>query len=347
MATMQDIADRVGVHRVTVSNVLNGKLKFGRSDAFARAAEIRRVAMEMGFRPSSAAKATRTGRTGFVGMIRSPLLAYSVHNPAFDMGIDEALHERGLCLVRDIIDHAARPEDVTVPRIVRENSVDGLIINYVMGTPPLIREVLDRCRVPAIWINRKRDHNCVHPADEGAAFDATVHLLQHGHKDVLFLGATLRTAKNPHEPHYSSIDRQVGYARAMTDAGLTPRVRNEPAPTHVGVAGEGDMLTFFLEQLSASDRPSAVLCGAGGGREMLYAASLLKLRVPQDLSVMTFDDEAAADHKVRVDRVLGPNASMGTTAISELCALIDAPDEPRKPVVLPFEFHITGTVGRL
>ena len=344
MATMQDIADRVGVHRVTVSNVLNQRLSMQRPDAARRAAEIRRVAHELGYRPNAAAKATRTGRTGIIGMIRSPRLSHSVHAPAFDAGLDEALHRRGLCLLRDIIDDPAGPEPAEAPRIVREDAVDGLLVNYAIGTPPAVRDLIDRCRIPTVWINRKRDENCVHPADEGAAREATRHLIEHGHRRITYLDSHDEADVPAADLHYSVDDRRSGYVSAVIDAGLTPDFCRLPRPRR-GVYSPGRVLEDCAALLARPDRPTAILAGGGAGRMLVAAAWKLGLRVPQDLSIITFDNDAHADREIAVDRVLVPYAPMASRAIEEVTALIDAPDTPRPPVVVPFEFHRVGTVA--
>lgn len=344
---MQDIANRVGVHRVTVSNVLNGKLKGLRSDALKRAEEIRRVAAELGFRPSAAARATRTGRTGLIGVVSSGTFAHSVHLPEFELGLQQAAHARGLCLVKDQLDENPDGTVTQLPRVLREDVVDGVLINYAFGTPPAVRRILERCRIPAIWINRKREQNCVHPADEGAAVEATRHLLRHGHTKVAYLAPPEAPSRPRREPHYSVADRQAGYAGAMIEAGLQPWVIREPPRSSDKGEVLGVVFRFFTAVLSASNRPTAVVCGGGGGRTLLTAAARLGIRVPEDLSVITFDNDAGIDMEIAIDRVLVPNRCMGRVVIEELCALIDDPDEPRPPVVLPFEFHITGSVARV
>ncbi|MEO0963747.1 MAG: LacI family DNA-binding transcriptional regulator [Planctomycetota bacterium] len=346
---MDDIARRVGVHRATVSNVLNGKYKAERSDAARRAAYIRRVAEEMGFRPSLAARATRTGRTGLIGMIRSVSKACAVIEPEFDSGLDEALHARGYSLLRDLI-----PDDATeAPRIVRQNAIDGLIINHAFGTPAPIRELLDRCGLPTVWVNRKRDADCVRPNDYGAAQVATRFLLDHGHDRVAFLDPGIHTSgpdiEEPEsvvrDPHYSRGDRIDGYAATMADAGLKPDIVSLQRPTTLAESKAGWLLKTFVAFLRPLDRPTAVLCNADG-RTMLHAASIVGLRVPQDLSVICFDTEASADERTAVDRVLVPYRPMGMAAVAMLCDAISQPGSTQSPIVIPFEFHRTGTVAR-
>lgn len=346
MPTLKEIAERAGVSTYTISLALNGDPKSGRISS-ARVRQVRELARRMGYRANAAAAAMRRGRTGFIGMIRSPSLACSVHDPAFESGIDEALHERQLCLVRDIIDEPVRRGDPMAqsPRIVRENAVDGLLINYAFGTPPVVRELLDRCRIPAIWINRKRETNCVRPDDRGAAIEATRHLIAHGHRRIAFLESPAPKYFKPLEQHYSVQDRRDGYAAAMQEAGLTPLC--VPLPARVGDFGyAGHLLSVISAYLTQPHRPSAVLCGfSGGGRVALLAAARLGLRVPGDLSVMTFDNEAHADEQIGVDRVLVRYRAMGRAAVHELIELMQNKDAPRTPVVIPFEFHTAGTVG--
>lgn len=341
-ATIQQIASAAGVTDVTVSRILTGSYRAKRPDAVRRADRIRRLAEQMGYRPSAAARATRTGRTGYIGMIRSPSLSLSVHAPVFDMAIDEALHHRDLCLVRDVIDDL----DDQPPRIVRENAVDGLIINYAFGTPARIREILDRSRMPALWVNRKRDANCVYPNDKGASADATRFLIERGHRRVAFLQIPLHQSLKQRniEPHYSIVDRCDGYESTMHAAGATPHVEVLPMPEDLQSLKAGWLLQGCIAFLKKPDRPTAVFCDFNG-RTMLHAAEICRLRVPQDISVIAFDNDAGADERVAVDRVLVPYRPMADTAVAELCELIEQPTQQRPPVKLPFEFHRTGTVA--
>ena len=347
-ATMQDIADRVGVHRTTVSNVLNGRLASTRRDAAERAAEIRRVAEELNYRPSLAARAIRTGRTGFIGMIHSRQMQCSNHAPEFNAGLDDALHDRGLCLVRDIIDDGLVRGDcgVAPPRIVREDAVDGLLVNYAYGTPPAVRDVLDRCGVPAIWINRRRDANCVRPDDEGAARVATRYLLEHGHTRIAML--TLDNSMqllSEKEVHYSLTDRWSGYHDVMQEAGLAPRAEVLDPPVRLTYQ-PGRVPRDCIAFLERPGRPTAVLCDRVRGRVLLAAAWKLGIRVPEELSIIGFEDTAQIDADLACDRVLVPHRPMGRAAVHELVQLIDDPAAQRPPVVLPFEFHRVGSVCR-
>ena len=79
---------------------------------------IMEAAERLGYRPNLAARATRVGRTVLIGRIRGAHRACSVHAPEFDAGLDAALAERGLCLVRDTLPDATS-DDASLPRIDR------------------------------------------------------------------------------------------------------------------------------------------------------------------------------------------------------------------------------------
>jgi LacI family transcriptional regulator len=343
-ATAQDVARQAGVTQITVSRAFSGKAPV--ADKTRR--RIMAAADALGYRPHVSARATRTGRTGYIGMIRSAHKACSVLVPDFEAGLDAALHQRGLCLVRDTItDEVALgdADESKLPRIVREKAVDGLLINYVFGTPPAVREMIDRCRVPSIWINRKREHNCVRPADHGGAYEATMHLIRHGHTRIAMAHDERSLQDLAHgEPHYANADRLAGYAQAMRDAGLVPRFEQltRPSPGEYLPGYRVHVCEKFLRQ---PDRPTAVLCGDNQGRAMVAAAWRLGLRVPADLSVITFDNDAGADQELAVDRVLIRFRKIGEAAVGELCELISHPGTPRAPVVVPLEFHRVGTVA--
>jgi DNA-binding LacI/PurR family transcriptional regulator len=107
------------------------------------------------------------------------------------------------------------------------------------------------------------------------------------------------------------------------------------------------MLAAFEQWLARPDRPTAILC-SDGGRVLLAAAWKLGLQVPRDLSVVTFDNEAAAGSRIAIDRMLVRYRSLGRAAVEALTQRLDDPDashDPRPARLIPFEFHQVGTVA--
>ena len=339
-ATIQDVAELAEVNFSTVSRAFSGRGTVAETTR----QRILDAAESIGYRPSMAARSTRMGRSGIIGMLSSCDPSLSVVAPAFLAGLSEALHARGLCLLSDILD-GAEPRGKPAshpPRILREHGVDGLLINYAFKMAPASRRLLETSKLPSVWINQDRPFNCVRPNDHGAAVLGTQSLLSGGHLRLCYVDE----APRPNPVHYSHTARREGYERAMAEAGLEPRVFTpDPMPP----SGAYPLrLNFMLDQycrlLRGAGRPGAVLC-SGGGRVMLAAACRVGLRVPDDLAVLTFDNDPGADTRVAVDRLLVPYRAMGLAAAYELNALIGGSDRQRPAVVLPFEFHRVGTTG--
>ena len=288
-----------------------------------------RAATTVGYRPSMAARTTRTGRSGLIGMVASPVLSFSVTQPTFMSGLARTLHASGLCLVSDVLDEPGCDGDEPasgVPQIIREHLADGLLINYAFGMSRDTARVLERADVPIVWINQLREANCVRPDDAGAAAEATRHLIGRGCRDIAFVAGI--TSERGSE-HFSRGERERGYRSAMVAAGLTPRV--EPMPPLPPMENHADRLGHVarshLAFLCRADRPEAVLCESDG-RVMLLAAARAGLRVPEDLSVFGIDNEPGGDVHIAMSRVVVPYFAMGRAAAEEILALVRDPGRP-------------------
>jgi DNA-binding LacI/PurR family transcriptional regulator len=131
----------------------------------------------------------------------------------------------------------------------------------------------------------------------------------------------------------------------MRTRGLTPtRVQIHP-PTDEWQRKQGWTYQACRQVLQTPDQPTAYLCNMDG-QLMFHAAASLGIRIPEQLSLFTFDNIAPSDEAVAIDRLVVPFRNLGQATISELLALINDPHTPRKPVVLPFEFQRKGTVAR-
>ena len=93
-----------------------------------------------------------------------------------------------------------------------------------------------------------------------------------------------------------------------------------------------------------ADRGTAYLCVGGWGRAAYAAALQRGLRVPDDISLMCLADDGSAE-EAAVDQMVVGYHGMGRMAVKELCELIEAPELPRAPVVVPFEFRQVGSVA--
>jgi LacI family transcriptional regulator len=333
MVTMEQIAAKAGVTTATVSNILNGRLKATRSDAAKRAAKVRKIAAEMGYRLNRAASATRTGRTGCIGMLSGNKIDWAVRFDSFDQGLGEALAERNLLLVKDIIDPRSFDRAGYMPRVVSESLAEGIIVNYVFEIPDAIERLIGMHDRPAIWINSKHRHNCIYPDDEGAGYAATRHLLERGHRRIAY-------AQNGHfvpkaVRHYSITDRQAGYERAMIEAGLQPRVRSLDEAQNLVSDQRSHALRQAHDALAWVGDATALIHNTGSV-PLLMALGERGIRVPDDLSLITFENERGTTNMREVTRCTVPFYEMGREAVAVLCDLIKSGKHRVAPTILKY-----------
>lgn len=207
---------------------------------------------------------------------------------------------------------------------------DGLLINYNTGIPDALEQVITRHRLPAIWMNAKRDRDCVHPDDEGAGHLATEHLLRLGHRRIAYVDYGHSPEQS--DKHYSIEDRRAGYERAMRAAKLQPRIitASESMPP-------AKMLAAARGWLATADRPTAVVSYSEREAEpILYAATAqFALQVPRDLSIVTIDDDPADHTGVPLATVILPRQELGRVAVELLLQRIAAPKRSLPARCLP------------
>lgn len=296
--TLQTIADRLGVSRTTVSNA------YGRPDQLnpALRERILAVAKEIGYAgPNPTARSLRRGRSGAIGVLFGETLPYAFTDPAAVLllqGVAEAAcgHGVGLLVL------PVPPGGPTEPAAVREAVVDAFLVYGVPDDNPALHAVLER-RLPIVVVDDPELEGApfVGIDDRGAARAAAEHLLALGHRRVAVLTHQLRPDAHPGradpERQRSTTDgtaraRLAGYEDAFRQAGLDwEEVWVEECAANTVEAGCRGAATL----LDQSPRPTAIvgiadLLALGA----LWAARQRGVRVPDALSVVGFDDLAAA-----------------------------------------------------
>ena len=288
--TLQTIADRVGVSRMTVSNA------FSRPDQLSAGLRDRILAAagELGYvGPDPSARALARGTTGAVGIVLTDSLRYAFTDlvaTQFLGAIAEELGPTGLALT---LLSATGNQDV-VP--ARDVAMDGALVYSCDPTSPAV-DLLTRRGLPLVYIDQTPVDGVpsVNVADRAGARAAAEHLLALGHRRIGLL------MSGPHGPHgpaeaaprptdgYASRQRLAGWLDALRPAGaevVVVRVRD------AGFAEVGAGARLLLER---PDRPTAVLCFSDVvALGVVETARDLGLSVPGDLSVAGFDDSPAA-----------------------------------------------------
>lgn len=329
--TIKDIAKRVGVSHVTVSNALrdSGRMTEGTRQ------HIMEVAHELGYRPNTYAKATRTGLFNAAGLLMSTRHDRSHMSLGLLDGIQGELSENEMHLVVARLPDEKLTDEVKLPRILREWMTDGLLINYNNDVPEEMTRLIHEHALPSIWINADMESDCICPDDKSAGQLATEHLLSHGHRNIAYMRLPLPIVRS-HE-HHSVYRRYEGYQQAIYEAGLTPREMIGVPATRAGDAGMKDTrIDEIVQWLRRDDRPSAVVTYSSySAQPLLYGATLLGIRVPEELAIITIEDRPVTSQGIAITTVGLNVEEIGRQAVRMLLRKIQSPKKPLTAELVP------------
>jgi len=331
--TVWDVVRAAGVSQPTVSLILNGKGQRYSAETRRRVVE---AAERLGYRPATNARSMASGKVASLGLLTGTQFDRSVVGPMIP-GIQRACREHDLHLVLAEVPDAQLVDAGFVPKILREYAVAGFLIGYTHEIPAPMAGLIERYRIPSVWMNTVRDADAVYLDDEAAGAELTRRLIALGHRRIAFFTVSMTA-------HYSHPARYAGYARAMADAGLAPldlRVTDRWM--------EVDDLAAVPEWLSgpAGRRPTAVVTWEDRDALTLLAWSAqLGLRVPADLSLATFHLAPVTLAACRVMTCCLPFEAVGHAAVEMLLAkLADDSRRPARPVVLPGTIDVGNSAG--
>jgi LacI family transcriptional regulator len=325
----------------TVSHVLNG-----RGDELGIRAEtqlrVRETAKSLGYMPNVSARAMRSGRFGAAALIQS---AHRVYLPTgLLFGLTEELNRRQMRLMVAESADAQIDEAVYLPTVMRELSVDGLLINVLLDVPSSLLQSIHTLRVPAVWINTDGPADCVYPDDFRGALAATKHLLKLGHHNIGFIKAG---PADERPFHYSTRARRSGYEKAMKTARQQPRLFHlSPAPVWEKGLMEDRRVDDAIALLKSRDRPTALIAyEMDTALPILLAARTLGLRVPGDLSLLMFHDGFEPFVGVAITTMLLNTGRLGTEAVVMLEEKIQNPDVALPPRAVKESLFEGATCG--
>jgi DNA-binding LacI/PurR family transcriptional regulator len=324
--TIADIARRVGVSQGAVSYALNGRP--GVSDA--TRARVMKVAEELGWRPSAAARALTGASANAVGLVLSRPPSVLGAEPFFMelfSGIEMALKPHSYALMLQMADDQDAEIEV-FRRWWAEGRIDGAILVEVHVSDRRL-PVLEALGMPAVVIGGSPGCTGSLPSvlsDESAPVHETVeYLAALGHRRFGHVAGL------PHLVHTRV--REEAFAEACARLGLP-----ECVTLHTDYTGEdGRRATRRL--LSSPSRPTAIIYDndimAVAG---LSVAQEMRLRVPDDLSLVAWDDSQLAQVvRPALTAVRRDVPALGAAAARHLLALLHGevlPDVETEPARL-------------
>ncbi len=274
-----DVAREAGVSKAAVSFAFNKPERL----SVETAARIRGVADRMGYRPHPVARMLSAGQTSTIGILSPQALGTVFANPFFALfaeGVASVTEERGFGLL------FISPFHGSLANALDRATVDGVVAVGLDERHPEL-DALRRGGLPTVVVDAPAwpGHQAILVDDEGGARQAAAHVLGLGHRDVLVLA--VQPALDETGDRGVSGRRLAGYRAAFEAAGLelpASAVIDAPATIEGGEAA-------FLQAWASGARASAVLCmsdAAAAG--VLAGARRLGIRVPEELSIVGFDD---------------------------------------------------------
>jgi LacI family transcriptional regulator len=279
MSTIKEVSELAGVSLATVSRVMNG------SDRVKESTKVKvREAMEaLGYQPNSAAQSLASNRTNTIGMVVA-WLDGPFYGPVMS-GVEEELRKYNKHVII-AAGHGTPEQEQEAVNYLKARQVDGLILL----TESLDKEYLNGLseQLPIYLINQHHDgleSRNMWLDNEGGGYAATRHLIEQGHTDIVCISGQ-RFKQDARE-------RVLGYKRAMKEFGLKFTAKN--IVHSIFDIGGG---LKAMEQLETNGvKFTAVAAGSDEMAIGVYEWAEQKgLRVPDQLSVIGFDNQSVANY---------------------------------------------------
>lgn len=328
--SIKDIARIADVSFSTVSRALQNSPLISRHTA----ERIQRIARESGYRASAVARGLVTQKTKTIGVVVTTIADPFVSEVV--SGIEECCNDHGYSVF--LANSNADPErEQKVVQSFSERRVDGIIV-MSSRVGALYVPLLSDMNVPIVLVNNQHPGEFVHSVlieNVKASFDATNHLVQLGHKRISYIGDRFG--------HQSDTERFAGYRSALERAGL-------PFSPELVAHGDGkceEGIKAVQSLLQLDEPPTAIFCyndmTALGALHCLHTSGL---RVPEDISVVGFDDLFFASYtQPPLTTVRQPRRRMGVLAMDSLRNLLTG-KVSEQSIKVPAELIVRKSTAR-
>ncbi len=324
LVTIKDVARTAGVSTTTVSNVIHGNV--GRVSP-EMVAKIEDVIARLQYVPNMSARALVNNASRIIGVINHlvPLTSGGFFQDPFHgallAGIEQTLRERSYYLMVRTIDNV--PELLS---LLNNWNLDGLILTGIFPTD--FYESLMAQKTPILLIDSYIQNDQVLQVrlqDQQGGYLGTKHLLENGHRDILFCGP-------PILEEGVLARRFKGYCQALQEYGLPVKMENV-YQQEIGI----EQGTALGRELAARRDYTAIFATAD-----ILAAGLISglqeagRKVPEDISIVGFDD-------LNIARLTSPQLTTvhqdvvekGVIAARMLIDALQGQDDSARSVVLP------------
>jgi len=325
MSTMRQVAERAGVSAKTVSRVMNND-RYVSNDVRRR---VEQAIAELKYVPNVLARTFRSGRDAAIGIaipdISDPFFATLTRE------VEQIARSRGFAVfIISLGQHAAEERSRVESLLGRQ--LTGLITTPISTDQSYLRTWQDRTTI--VFIDRapsKIIADCVVEDDHGGAYEATRHLVGHGHRRVGFIGDSLATA--------TTARRLAGYRAALAETGLT----EDPELITLGPTAELEAGKAAIDLLRLDDPPTALF--SSNAWCTIGVIPALQSIGRNDLPLVSFGDFPLATAIQPAPSVIDQDpVSVGRTAATRLFERLDHPTRRlKRTIVLPVPLITRGS----
>lgn len=281
MPTIIDVAKKAGVSIKTVSRVMNNQTNVRDSTR-----QRVHLAMEqLDYSPSDAARQLRTGKSLAIGMLYSD--PSSGYQSRLNHAMMQACSGAGRYLVVGLFEEKGGSWQDQLEAFIDRTKVNNIVLVPPMCDSSILQEYLFKRGIQFVLMSPSHTApglSAVSMDDQLAAREMTQYLLDLGHRRIGHIAG--------HPAHIASFLRRQGYEEAIVSAGL-PR----PGDDLVG-DGKFDFrlaLASAEKMLSQKNRPTAIFAASDDMAAAVFmAAGRLGLSIPEDISIVGFDDVSIA-----------------------------------------------------
>ena len=338
--TIRDVARDVGVSRQTISRVINNgpNVKPEVREKVAEAID------RLGYVPNLSARRMRGARSYLILAINDRQRTYE--NWRAGRGndwVDQMLfggttecERHGYHMVFELIDTESKQAKDQLSKAISELRPDGVILTPPHSDNPELADLLAARDIACARVGRREgeEHVDVCMDEVGAGVAATRHLADLGHRRIAYLAGS---------PDYgNSLMRLDGYRDLLAKRGL---------PVREDLIGKGEFRFDIASEvaqrwLAEEDRPTAIIADNDQmAFAVLHAANKLGLEVPDDLSLVSFEDTPGVRLSVPpMTAIHQPTAAMIAQACKGLIA-VSSGEEGQGCFELPFEFIKRASTG--
>ena len=272
-ATIKDIARETGLALSTISKYINGGTVRPQNKK-----QIDEAIRKLNYVPRNTARGLRSSRTYRIGLVSAP--PNNPHNAFILSKIEKNMRAHGYSLIFISGDKYKDHVNKFVPHMLR-SGIDGLIITSCSLNADVCSAV-EHTGIPVVELE---EHTHFHQADRvqtsctSGAYEIVEHLIKMGHKKIAIV-------TGPPES-FTACERKKGYLRALEDYNIPVDPDYVISESYTSDFGYQAMQRLW----SLPERPTAVFSAnytlCLGIYEAIYS---LGIRVPEDLSVVSFDD---------------------------------------------------------